>query len=65
MSDSNSSTVVTWALSPTQSQPATESVLAIGPVVDGIESALADDSRQLVDAGDIKPGGRYYCEFKP
>ena len=61
MSDFSSSTVFTWTLKSTQSQPATESVLAIGQ---GTEISLADDSRKLVDAGDIKPGGKYYCESK-
>ncbi|KAF4947081.1 hypothetical protein FGADI_10711 [Fusarium gaditjirri] len=52
-----------WLLDSVDKNPAIKK-LDIGPVVDNVETALADDSRTPVAIDDIKPGGKYYSIVK-
>ena len=50
-----------WSLAPVENKPAVNK-LEIGASADGVETALADDSRTVVQKADIQPGGKYYCK---
>ncbi|KAF5534343.1 glutamyl endopeptidase [Fusarium mexicanum] len=52
-----------WSLASVTDKPAAD-VLRIGAAAEGIETALADDSRIPVRISDIQPGGKYYSIVK-
>ncbi|KAJ4016254.1 hypothetical protein NW752_003376 [Fusarium irregulare] len=52
-----------WSLAPVENKPAVGK-LEIGASADSIETALADDSRTVVQKADIQPGGKYYSIAK-
>jgi len=60
MSDSTPSNAWTWKLqTPDSSQPVESAII---PYEKSTESVGANDSRLLVDPGDIKDGGKYRCK---
>ncbi|RGP62531.1 glutamyl endopeptidase [Fusarium longipes] len=52
-----------WSLAPAENKPAVGK-LEIGTPADNVETALADDSRAVIQKADIQPGGKYYSIVK-